>query len=104
MTSTSFQSPHPACHGAFRKAREGDSPAASGMALQAPLVPSDVHRAEARRMKAFAGQRQFQAPVADDFSRGMLADGPSPGGGGKSLKRSGLIDSLTAWWHRKGWG
>ena len=26
-------------------------------------------------MKAFAGQRQFQAPVADDFARGMLAPG-----------------------------
>jgi hypothetical protein len=24
-------------------------------------------------MKTFAGQRQFQAPVADDFARGMLA-------------------------------
>ncbi|WP_411389317.1 type III secretion effector protein [Pseudomonas sp. MPB23] len=74
------------------------------MALQAPLVPSDVHQAEARRMKAFADQRQFQAPVADDFSRGMLADGHAPGDGGNSLKHNGLLDSLMAWWHRKGWG
>jgi hypothetical protein len=72
------------------------------MALQASLVPSDVHRAEARRMKAFAGQRQFQAPVADDF-RGHARRRVFAGGGGSSLKPSGLIDGLTAWWHRKGW-
>ncbi|TFY86503.1 type III secretion effector protein [Pseudomonas kairouanensis] len=28
-------------------------------------------------MKDFAGQRRFQAPVADDFARGMLAPGQS---------------------------
>lgn len=71
--------------------------------FQSPRVPSDVHRAEALRMKAFADQRQFQAPVADDFSRGMLADGHAPDDGGHSRKHNGLIDSLMAWLHRKGW-
>ncbi|WDU60418.1 type III secretion effector protein [Pseudomonas poae] len=49
-------------------------------------------------MRAFAGQRKFQAPVADDFYRGMLADGQSYGG--NSLKHTGLINSLAAWWRR----
>lgn len=35
------------------------------------------HACEIQRMKDFAGQRRFQAPVADDFARGMLAPGQS---------------------------
>ena len=30
-------------------------------------------------MKDFAGQRRFQAPVADDFARGMLVPGQELG-------------------------
>jgi hypothetical protein len=33
------------------------------------------HAHEVQRMKDFAGRRRFQAPVADDFARGMLAPG-----------------------------
>ena len=38
-------------------------------------------------MKDFAGQRRFQAPVADDFARGMLAPGQDQdrGGGAQPL-------------------
>ena len=36
------------------------------------------HASEIQRMKNFAGQRRFQAPVADDFARGMLAPGQTP--------------------------
>lgn len=33
------------------------------------------HACEIQRMKDFAGRRRFQAPVADDFARGLLAPG-----------------------------
>jgi hypothetical protein len=33
------------------------------------------HACEIQRMKAYAGLHRFQAPVADDFERGMLAPG-----------------------------
>ncbi|KAF1030667.1 MAG: hypothetical protein GAK37_01183 [Pseudomonas sp.] len=29
-------------------------------------------------MKDYAGQRRFQAPVADDFAKGLLAPGQAP--------------------------
>lgn len=61
----------------------------------------DLYAAEARRMKAFAGQRKFQAPVADDFSRGMLAAGHSPNTDTRLIKLTGLIDGLAAWWRRR---
>ncbi|MCF5051230.1 type III secretion effector protein [Pseudomonas syringae] len=50
-------------------------------------------------MRAFAGQTKFQAPVADDFSRGMFADGQNPGG--NVMKHRGLINGLTAWWRKQ---
>lgn len=90
MTSTSFNSPQSCCHELFRNTHE-----TSGAGL---VGPTNEHAAEARRMRAFAGQRKFQAPVADDFYRGMLADGQSYGG--NSLKHTGLINSLAAWWRR----
>jgi hypothetical protein len=37
-------------------------------------------------MKAFAAQRQFQAPVADDFARGMLAPVKGSGTGASPLR------------------
>ncbi|KAF6688674.1 type III secretion effector protein [Pseudomonas rhodesiae] len=52
-------------------------------------------------MKAFAGQRKFQAPVADDFSRGMLAAGQASNDGTKSIKLPGLFEGLAAWWRRR---
>ncbi|WP_286839178.1 MULTISPECIES: hypothetical protein [Pseudomonas] len=33
------------------------------------------HASEIQRMKDFAGRHRFQAPVADDFARGMLPPG-----------------------------
>lgn len=39
-------------------------------------------------MKTFAGQRQFQAPVADDFAKGMLA---------RSVEAPPLKHPVTLW-------
>lgn len=36
------------------------------------------HASEIQRMKDFAGRHRFQAPVADDFARGMLPPGQGP--------------------------
>lgn len=97
MTSTSFHSPQSCSSEMFRPPQE-ERPEAKeqGAASQDPLAPTQEHAAKARRMRAFARQQQFQAPVADDFSRGMLADGQHPVG--TSLKHSGLINSLATWW------
>lgn len=60
------------------------------------------YAAQAQRMKTFAGQRQFQAPVADDFAKGMLAcrDEAPP------LKHpatlwAGLLAGLAVWLRRQ---
>ncbi|MPQ86476.1 type III secretion effector protein [Pseudomonas sp. MAFF 730085] len=52
-------------------------------------------------MKAFAGQRRFQAPVADDFARGMLAQRPAGNVDTTSLRHpngvwAALMSGLTA--------
>ena len=102
MTSTSFQSPHHGCHEPFRSLHDGD-PVRSAGALASPdlqMSPA-LYAAQARRMKAFAGQRKFQAPVADDFSRGMLAAGQASNDGTKSIKLPGLFEGLAAWWRRR---
>lgn len=97
MTSTSFHSPKSCSSEIFRTAQEADPGAKEqGAASQECLAPSHEHAAKARQMRAFASQQQFQAPVADDFSRGMLADGQRPVG--SSLKHTGLINSLATWW------
>ncbi|MGR2708947.1 MULTISPECIES: type III secretion protein [Pseudomonas] len=107
MTSTSFQScqagGHDTLHNSHLVERsssvngEGASQDVLGVAL------SYDYAAEQQRMKALAGQRRFQAPVADDFARGMLA--PDDGGATvtASLKRSNgvwaaLTGGLTARW------
>ena len=36
------------------------------------------YASEIQRMKDFAGRHRFQAPVADDFARGMLLTGQGP--------------------------
>lgn len=53
-------------------------------------------------MKVFAGQRQFQAPVADDFARGMPASGQANNTGESPLNYAGrvlaaLINGLAGW-------
>lgn len=54
------------------------------------------------QMKAFAGQCQFQAPVADDFARGMLAPGHSGRPGVQAKQPAGaweaLAQGLIRWW------
>ncbi|MDE1532588.1 type III secretion effector protein [Pseudomonas carnis] len=52
-------------------------------------------------MKAYAGERRFQAPVSDDFSRGMLADPQVREEGTDSLNDTGLINCLAGWWRRR---
>lgn len=46
---------------------------------QVPDTPASIqpqdHACETQRMKDYSHQRRFQAPVADDFVRGMLAPG-----------------------------
>ncbi|HAA39216.1 MULTISPECIES: type III secretion effector protein [Pseudomonas] len=51
-------------------------------------------------MRAFAGQRKFQAPVEEDFSRGMLATGQVASDDAKAPRYSRLINSLTTWLRR----
>lgn len=102
MTSTSFQSPSPGCQGAFRNSPEVDRPAAErGAALQEPVAPSYTYAAETRRMKAFTGQSKFQAPVADDFSRGLAEPERSSSDEAKALRHAGMIYGLTAWLRRQ---
>lgn len=84
MTATSFQ----ACQPTRREEIPQD---AFSVAL------SSAYAEEARRMKAFAGQRKFQAPVADDFTRGMLAAGHSRMGQPNGAWAV-LINGLTTWW------
>ncbi len=92
MTTTMFHSPRPDCHMALL---EQDC-----LACEA-LCSSNVNAIEAQRMKAFAGQRRFQAPVADDFSKGMLAVGQSADENANSQKHTGLLGGLSAWWRRQ---
>lgn len=100
MTSTSFNSPQSCCRELFDHSRETCPPSLVGeTASQDPCAPSNEHAVKARQMRAFAGQRKFQAPVADDFSRGMLAEGQSLGD--NALKHNGLINNLAAWWRRQ---
>jgi hypothetical protein len=98
MTSTSFQSPSSGCRGAPCDRAEMTRPVAErDETLNAPLAPSYAHAAETRRMKAFTGQCKFQAPVADDFFRG-LSDPERPcGGGSKASRHAGWIPGLVAW-------
>ena len=101
MTSTSFHSPQHGRHEPFRGVHDAEPVVSrSDSAEQELLVAWDVHTVEARRMKTFEGQRKFQAPVADDFSRGMLAVGQVKGDDARSAKHTGLINSLAAWWRR----
>lgn len=92
MTTTSFQSPQ----GCFSHAFSG-----SESTLDDAGAPADFPRsasangyaAQALRMKAFAAQRQFQAPVADDFARGMLAPGQGSGTAASPLRH--IVSALA---------
>ena len=56
-------------------------------------VSANGYAAQAQRMKAFAAQRHFQAPVADDFARGMRAPGQGSDTATSPLKH--ILNSLT---------
>ena len=102
MTSTSFNSPQSArLELLHNNSQANRAVSEEGTVARGLPVLSKAYEAEALRMKAFAGQRKFQAPVSDDFSRGMLADRQTPGDDADSLKNTGLINSLTGWWRRR---
>ncbi|WP_455911311.1 type III secretion protein [Pseudomonas putida] len=79
MTSTSFQPCPRGGLDTFAKGADVErSTSVAGQELPndvLPAAPPNGYSAEVQRMKAFAGQCKFRAPVADDFARGMLAPG-----------------------------
>lgn len=102
MPSTSFNSPPNGPIELLRSAQRANPPAPNERATSHSLpFASTEYEAEARRMKAYAGERKFQAPVSDDFSRGMLTDSQVTGLGTDPLKDTGLINCLTGWWRRR---
>lgn len=107
MTTTSFQSRQSGGSDAFRSGSDiGPSvPVGAGGASSDRSLPPQVsgYAAETQRMKAFAGQRQFRAPVADDFTKGMQATTQVEGLSAPSLKGvsnvpGGLIAGLASLW------
>ena len=97
MTSTSFNSPKPGPLELLRNTQQASLAMPEECAASQSLpFESTEYEAEARRMKAYAGERKFQAPVSDDFSRGLLAELQTPGAGGDSLKDTGLINTWQA--------
>lgn len=101
MTSTSFNSPKPGrLEHLCSTQRTNFAVSEEGAASRGLPLPSRAYEVETRRMKAFAGQRKFQAPVSDDFSRGLLSAKQSPSENAEP-KHTGLINSLTAWWRRQ---
>lgn len=74
MTTTSFQTRQGCYPHAFAHPEAVLDDAGASLDLP-PGASANAYAAQALRMKAFAAQRQFQAPVADDFARGMLAPG-----------------------------
>lgn len=99
MTSTLFHPSQPSCHEFYSNTHDGDPKVSKDAdTAPAPLPSTDVHAVEARRMRTFVGQRKFQAPVEEDFSRGMLATGQVVSDDAKPIKPLRLINSLTTWW------
>lgn len=105
MTTTSLQSRQAGFSETFRCGHDASlSGAAAGAETAdglAACLPASSACAQTRRMKAFAGQRQFQAPVPDDFARGMLAPGLADGTAASPLKHiagglAALIMGLVA--------
>jgi len=102
MTSTSFNSSPNGPIDLLRSTQRTSPPVSKerGPSRSFPFASTE-YEAEARRMKAYAGERRFQAPVSDDFSRGMLADPQVRGEGADSLNDTGLINCLAGWWRRR---
>ena len=102
MTSTSFRSSQPNCQELFRNPPAEDTTVLErDAASRDPFAPSNVHAAEAQRMKAFVGQHKFQAPVAGDFFRGLPVEEKSSHDNTTALKNAGLLNGLTAWWRKQ---
>lgn len=71
MTMTSFIAPQAGYAQPVSTRSHGETPGLNG-----EKDPKRLHHfSEVQRMKDFAGRQRFQAPVADDFARGMLAPG-----------------------------
>lgn len=102
MPSTSFNSRPTGSIELLRNTQRESLPVSQDRAPSCSFpFASTEYEAQARRMKAYAGQLKFQAPVSDDFSRGMLADPQVKGQGTDSLNDTGLINCLTSWWRRR---
>ncbi|BDB18829.1 hypothetical protein cym2001_21940 [Pseudomonas sp. CYM-20-01] len=102
MTSTSFNRPPVGCQGFAGSGHEPDLPAAGrGIAKEDPLGTPYSHAAETRRMKAFDGQGKFQAPVADDFCRGLTESGLHSVDDAKAPGSVGVFDGLKTWLRRQ---
>lgn len=101
MTSTSFHSPNSCRHELYHTNQDAKTIALrSDNTAQEFMDPPEEHALQTKRMKTFAGQRKFQAPVADDFSRGMLATVQVASDDTLPHKHKRLISSLTSWWRR----
>lgn len=102
MTSTSLQSGQADGRGTFEgihKATRSTSVSEEGNCAAMPTVCAT----ETMRMKTFVGQHKFQAPVADDFARGLLAPKPASHPDTQSLRQptlrwATLINYLTTRW------
>lgn len=102
MTSTSFQSGQADGRGTFEGIRKVTRSTSVGEEGNCPALLT-VHATETMRMKAFVGQHKFQAPVADDFARGLLAPEPASHPDTQSLRQptfrwATLISYLTTRW------
>lgn len=103
MTSTAFQSSQTVGGEAFHNVHDVDRSTpvnAEGASTGVAPVPlSNGYAAERLRMKAFAVQCKFHAPVADDFTRGMLEPGQESQTDAKLVCAwAALIKGLTRWW------
>ncbi|OPA90423.1 hypothetical protein BFW87_21585 [Pseudomonas fluorescens] len=94
MTVTSFQSRQTTDSAAFSGVHDGGE--ISRKTLSDAL--SKGYAEEARRIKAFVGQRHFQPPVAGDFARGMLASADSDLASRSEPAWAALINRLLARW------
>ncbi|MDQ0704944.1 hypothetical protein QF043_003736 [Pseudomonas sp. W3I7] len=102
MTSPSFQS-GPTEGRCTVNGWRGDARSTSPSEEGNSMALSTVYAAETLRMKAFVGQQKFQAPVADDFARGLLAPEPANRPDTDCLRQptfrwAALLNSLTARW------
>lgn len=92
MTTTSFQS-RQGCYPPDFSDSQSTLDDAGASADLPSSASANRYAAQALRMKAFAAQRQFQAPVADDFARGMLA--PVKGSGTAASPLRYIVSALA---------